>query len=173
MNIEIDWVDKSFSNDRKKFRSEVIEGFLEEDAGTGKGNLATKYRYIVARFGANTIYLQRPAQFNNGFDFTLNVSGINFNPNGRATTRPTHDNILTDLKQKKIENSLLYQQLKTEIDLIFNCQHNNKNWNRIQFSSGLNVPILLTCIKWLFLEQDVTYWNYSGRNMLFNAIEQI
>jgi len=63
--------------------------------------------------------LKRPAQFNNGFDFTLNVSNINFNPNGIATTRPTHGNIYEDLVLKKKTNPKLYKKIKIQIDKIF------------------------------------------------------
>lgn len=173
MSIEIDWTQKTFSHDRALFRKEVVMGFLDERAGTGKGSLATKYKYVVARLEGKEIYLQRPAQFNNGFDFTLNVSDMNFNPQGRRTTRPTHKNIIDDLRLKKSENSELYQQLKAEIDLLFYCKESMTNWATICFGSGLSVPILLTCIKWLFLEQDITYWNYSGRAMLFDVIQRV
>ena len=29
---------------------------------------------------------------------------------------------------------------------------------------------VLKTIKWLFIEQDITYWNWSGRAMLYSAI---
>lgn len=173
MNTEIDWSQQVFSHDRKAFRSEVINGFLAEEPGMGKGELTSRYQYVVANFDNNRVYLQRPAQFNNGFDFTIHVSGINFNPTGRRTTRPTHHNILEDLRAKKSENEVLYEQLTKEIDLLFNCQSNQTNWATLHFNVGLSTPILLTCIKWLFVEQDVTYWNYSGRHMFYNAIRQI
>ena len=32
------------------------------------------------------------------------------------------------------------------------------------------IQIILLAIKWLFMEQDCAYWNYSGRKMLFNAL---
>lgn len=169
----IDWKEKAFSNDRTLFRQEVVQGFLQEQAGQGRGDLTSKYRYIVAEYDEHEIYLQRPAQFNNGFDFTLNVSGINFNPDGRRTTRPTHNNILDDLNLKKSENIILYQHLKDEIEAIFECRASQTNWNDLIFQSGLATPILLHCIKWLFVEQDITYWNYSGRYMLWNSINRI
>jgi hypothetical protein len=33
--------------------------------------------------------------------------------------------------------------------------------------------MLLKILKWLFIEQDITYWNYDGRQMLKMAIEQV
>lgn len=32
------------------------------------------------------------------------------------------------------------------------------------------IAIILLAIKWLFIEQDITYWNWSGRNMLYNQL---
>ena len=36
--------------------------------------------------------------------------------------------------------------------------------------AGLIILIILLAIKWLFIEQDITYWNWSGRNMLYNHL---
>jgi hypothetical protein len=36
---------------------------------------------------------------------------------------------------------------------------------------GLPPDQLLYIIKWLFIEQDVTYWLQTGRDMLMAAIE--
>jgi len=33
------------------------------------------------------------------------------------------------------------------------------------------IAIILLAIKWLFIEQDITYWNWSGRNMLMNSLK--
>lgn len=168
MNI-INLTSQSFSNDRTLLRRELINFFLQEEPGTGKGNLTSKYRYYVKIVGNHIIYLNRPANLNNGFDFTLNVSNINFNINGKkASTRPTHQNVLDDLQLKKQTNPQLYNQLLQEIERTYNCQPpNNVNFN---FGVGYNSEIILECIKWLFAEQDVTYWNYSGRAMFYDKI---
>jgi hypothetical protein len=39
--------------------------------------------------------------------------------------------------------------------------------------SGLPVDALLKLLKWLFIEQDIRDWNYSGRKMLMDAIRKI
>ena len=167
----IDLTNHPFSQDRELFRSEIINLFLRESPGTGKGVLTSKYRYVVKIVGEKEIYLNRPAQFNNGFDFTLNVSNIKFNIGGRSTTRPTHGNILDDLRAKKDENPGLYSEMRQEIVRIYECLTPNKIL--FKFNVGINSEILLECIRWLFLEQDVTYWNYSGRAMLHSHIIQI
>lgn len=32
------------------------------------------------------------------------------------------------------------------------------------------IQIILLAVKWLFMEQDCAYWNYSGRKMLMDAL---
>lgn len=161
-----------FSHDRKELRKQVINLFLDEDPGTGTGSYCTKYEYITKTLlSGENVFLKRPAQFNNGFDFTVHVSNINFNIGGRYTTRPTHQNIIDDLSSKKEKNKAQYQQLITQIDLIYNCLE--PEITDFDFKIGFDVDLLLECVKWLFVEQDVTYWNYSGRNMLYQAILDI
>jgi len=169
--IIIDLTKHKFKNNRSELRKEIINFFLKENPGTGKGEFTSRYNYVVKKKGNREVYLKRPAQFNNGFDFTLNVSNINFNQGGRATTRPTHGNILDDLFQKKVANAELYNELKIQIDKIYNCQSPDKF--EFNFGIGLDTEILLECIKWLFVEQDVTYWNYSGRAMFYSKIQEI
>lgn len=167
MNI-VDLSNHQFPGNRDLLRKELIGFFLNETPGTGKGVNTSKYEYIVKRINGHQVYLSRPAQFNNGFDFTLNVSNINFNSGGRATTRPTHQNILDDLLSKKTENSAVYTRLMAEITNIYNCQP--PVTLSFPFINGYSSEIILECIKWLFAEQDVTYWNYSGRAMFYNGI---
>lgn len=172
MLTKVDWTNKQFSYDRNVFRKEVIEEFTKELPGTGKGEQASKYEYCVLKQDTFTVVLKRPAQFNHGFDFTLHVIGMNFNPTGRSTTRPAHPHILEDLKKKKEENIEKYQLLLRKIENIFHCTFLDNNI-QINFENGLPTNILLECIKWLFLEQDITYWNYSGRSMLYDSIKSI
>jgi len=167
----IDLTNFSFSSDRAELRTQIINHFLKEEPGTGKGENTTRYSYIVRRVGETEVFLKRPAQFNNGFDFTVNVSNINFNPNGRPTSRPTHQNIFDDLELKKDSNEELYLELCANVQRIYSCQKPlNENLN---FDVGLNTAVLLECIKWLFVEQDVTYWNFSGRAMFYQGILEI
>jgi hypothetical protein len=179
MNI-IDLTNHEFSNDRAELRKELINLFLQESPGQGTGDQASKYKYIVKQLNdGKNVFLSRPANLNNGFDFTLNVENINFNEGltnddgrpKRASTRPTHQNILEDLSAKKSENFSLYSELMEQIDLIFNCQEPTKT--NLPFSSGHPSDLILECLKWLFIEQDVTYWNNSGRGMLYGHIKEI
>lgn len=60
------------------------------------------------------------------------------------------------------------------IDLVWNCREPDeiiKN-NKVVFNKGMSVEMLLKVLKWLFIEQDITYWNYDGREMLRRAIKK-
>jgi hypothetical protein len=40
------------------------------------------------------------------------------------------------------------------------------------FHEGLPIDMLLKVLKWLFIEQDVTFWNYYGRGKLRVGIKE-
>jgi hypothetical protein len=59
------------------------------------------------------------------------------------------------------------------IDGIYGCDEPNeilKKYPTFTFKVGLPVDALLKVLKWMFIEQDLTYWNWSGRRMLMGGI---
>ena len=179
MTLQIKNIDISNCSSRKEIRTKLVTTFLAEEPGTGKGDNASKYRYFVETLSdGSKIFLERPARLNKGMDFVVNIENFVFysnKPNKKGTfakiPAPAHHNILDDLKEKKLSNPSEYKKLRAEIDNIFNVRpYTHKN---IKFKSGLPVEVLLNLIKWLFIEQDVTYWNFSGRNMLMEGINNI
>lgn len=61
------------SGDRALKRKALISYFLDELAGTGKGNCASRYEYTVETYGEYGIHLKRPTRLNKGFDFTCSL----------------------------------------------------------------------------------------------------
>ena len=59
------------------------------------------------------------------------------------------------------------------IDDVWNCKEPDSvlRNNKVVFQKGFPVEMLLKILKWLFIEQDITYWNYDGRKMLRVAID--
>lgn len=158
---------------RQEIREKVVYEFLKEEPGTGTGDLASKYIYYVEKLrGGNRIFLSRPAPLNKGFDFIIRVEGINFNAGrGRVRTNPTHADIQQDLEHKKAENPKLYALLFRLIQQIYACrQIQLKDYSNVNFKAGYPTDLILFVIKWLFIEQDITYWNFSGRAMLMSKI---
>jgi hypothetical protein len=173
-----DTIECNFSNDgsRNDVRMRVVNKFSEETPGEGKGELASKYRYTVEQLSGNhSVLLKRPANLKNGFDFLITVPGINFALDGeRARDNPKHEDIINDLMLKKQENEDMYQLLFSFINLTFECNEIEESWfDNLEFESGYPCDLIIKTIKWFFIEQDIRYWNYSGRFMLMSEIEKV
>lgn len=160
---------------RNDIRMEVVNILSTEEPGQGKDNLASRYTYYVETLNDNRqIYLKRPAYLHNGFDFVVCVEGINFNPSGRRRDYPTHDNILDDLEEKYRSNPDNYAILYDILEKTYYCEYADLSiLDSLDFKSGFPCDLLVKTLKWLFIEQDIRYWNYSGRDMLWNGIYTI
>ena len=159
-----------FDKDRKELRDNLIDLFKSENAGKGKGDLSTKVVYCVEDVNGEIIYLKRPAPLNKGFDFEVHTKNKLFF--GRIKTRPSHECIKKILKDLKSQDIKIYDSVQSIINELYNC--NESNLSSITYSiNGISVEILLKCIKWLFIEQDITYWSYSGREMLYKGLKSV
>ena len=165
----------TFSNagSRNEVRMRVVDTFAAEEPGTGKGDAASRYRYYVETLASgDRVYLQRPANLHNGFDFLVCVKNANYAPIGkRRRNYPKHTDIAEDLQVKKEENREMYSRLYLLVKRVYECQDvSDEEMQGIHFTSGLPVDHILKAIKWLFIEQDIRYWNYSGRDMTWGII---
>jgi hypothetical protein len=84
---------------------------------------------------------------------------------------PAHSHILDDLRLKKNENEDLYNELQSRIDSLFHCEE--PIYENLKFDTGYPTDLVLKTLKWLFIEQDIRDWSYSGRQMLYDAISAI
>ena len=165
------------ANNRVDIRNELVSLFLKEQPGTGKGDDCSAYRYMVETFNHYSVVLNRPVGLNKGFDFTVNIDGMKFKKK-RTYSYPSHQNIVDILQAVKNANPIQYQSVALEIRNIYNCSSPNlQNVAGITFLDYTNTPrpieIILLAIRWLFVEQDITYWNWSGRNMLFSSLQNL
>lgn len=163
----------SVSGDRASIRKQVIVAFLDENPGTGCGEDCSKYIYEVELLASgNKVFLKRPAALNKGVDFEVHVQGIMFRP-ARLVTMPSHKNIFQDLSAKQKENPLEYERVKNILNRLYTCQDvSEADYRSLNFTSGHSIETVLKAIKWLFIEQDVTYWNWSGRYMLYSGLKE-
>lgn len=89
---------------RKTYRNNLILKFLEEEAGTGKWELSSKYKYNVeTTCSGRKVYLLRPANLNKGMDFIVHLENIQFRSKGAFKDRSTHSEIIQDLINKKMK----------------------------------------------------------------------
>ncbi|MBO4983793.1 MAG: hypothetical protein J6D23_07010 [Clostridia bacterium] len=166
------------SVNRAQMRRDLITTFINEQPGTGNGNNASRYRYNVENLNANySIFLKRPTMLNKGFDFTVNISGMLFKKQ-RTYSNPSHSDIINALTYCKNNFSVIYRNdIIPILNNIYNCKPVN-----VSVLSGATfidyqgvshpIEIILLAVKWLFMEQDCAYWNYSGRAMFYNALKQ-
>ena len=163
------------SGNREEKRRALIMSFLNEEAGTGHKAEASRYRYNVDSYQQYQIFLKRPTQLNKGFDFTVNVEGMYFKKN-RRYSNPSHQDIFDALSDCKDNYSQEYSFVRDAIRRIYDGEDVNMTHINASFLDyeGKKRPIqvILLAIKWLFMEQDCAYWNYSGRKMLFFELQR-
>ena len=168
---------KLVANSREDARRKVVNKFLDEKFGEGNGDLASKYEYTVEIFDNYHVVLKRPAPLNKGFDFVVYTPKVYYKiGNKRRHQNPSHNDIVQILSKIKADiGDKKYDPLKKMIGDIFALKDFNIEIARgIVFcdADGNEHPlaILLLAIRWLFIEQDITYWNTSGRAMLMNHL---
>ena len=163
------------TGNRIEKRKHLISYFLEEDPGTGRDKKASRYQYNVERYGNYKIYLKRPTRLNKGFDFTVNIEGMYFKKN-RKYSNPSHEDIIEALTccKKKCPNE--YNAIRKALTEIYKCNDTDLSQINAYFLDHNNIKhpiqVILLTIKWLFMEQDCAYWNYSGREMLFDELKK-
>lgn len=167
---------------RKELRMLYVNIFGEEKPGVGKEKgRKQEYKYIVDIFNDDNkeyrIFLNRPATTNWGVDFTICVEYKNKNDKdyqkynfSKNSNRPSHKNIFEDLIEKKKESEQGYQKIIDLINRIYNLDFpREKEIESIESEfflnkRGFSLILLLKMIKWLYIEQDVTYWLVSGKD---------
>jgi hypothetical protein len=158
---------------RNELRKIVLNEFLTERPGTGRGEKASRHKYVVEELkDGRKIYLLRPAWLKVGFDFEIWVERWSNNED----KRPSHDDVLNDLRQKRKEKPQVYKKLHEAMLRIYNCEEPDEiieNYKELRFESGLSVELILKVIKWFFIEQDIRFWNFSGRRMFKEALDGI
>lgn len=166
------------ATDRSSYRSQLVSEFLKEQPGTT--NSVTEYYYYVDVLqDGNRIYLKRPTSLNKGVDFEVRVENTQFRYGVRGNVistgnRPGHNDIHHDLETKKAENPAEFMRLRDLLEKTYNCTPIlDREYSGFSFTSGHSVEIIFKALKWIFIEQDVTYWNRSGRAMLYNGLSSI
>lgn len=160
---------------REDYRRQLITLFLDEEHGSRTS--VSEYKYNVDTLSDGTvIYLKRPTALNKGVDFEVRVEGINFRYGKYGNVistgnRPSHMDLYKDLENKQKEGNPSFSSLKTILDKIYNCETvSMEEYNGFSFSTGYSIELIMTTLKWLFIEQDITYWNRSGREMLYLSL---
>jgi hypothetical protein len=158
---------------RREARRETIRRFLKERPGKGTKDLASRYRYDVESLPyGRRLYLIRPSWKKKGMDFEIWVEGYNNGGDGR----PSFEELFHDLLRKRKESRPKFDTLLGYISQVYRLEEPDDilaRRARPRFSTGLRVEVILKILKWFFIEQDITYWNYGGRAKLKGAIDKL
>ena len=160
------------SSDRRTLRRTIAEKWSDEDPHTN-------YRYNVEQCAdGKRVYLLRPTWLNKGFDFQVNVEGlVKVLKPARGPTRemPSHGDLVHDLRSKLAKRPDDAAVLFEAIGAVYNCGDPATIVGQMPrltaLKEGWPVDQLLYTIKWLMIEQDITYWLQTGRDMLMSGIE--
>ena len=153
---------------RHEIVRKVVNTFISfEYSRKGKG---ISFRYPVERLSKGILYISRPGRKKN-FDFKVVVDKSYQFGKGR------HVDIALFLRQIRKHNKRRYNVLFKAINKIYNCSENDvdkilksKTGFNKTFRSNKDNERILKIIKWLFIMEDIVYWDKEGRAFLYNFL---
>ena len=159
---------------RERLRIAVLTKWAEEECGNA---IAFKrYRYNVEQLpNGGMVYLHRPAFMNKGCDFVVHCEPAIPRDDGKKYKNPRHQDLTGELKRisEQIQNG--NTRILAAVEAVWRCE--NITTTCASLCGGINNPEwkfraerVLKVAKWLFIEQDITDWNTSGRGMLMAGI---
>ncbi|MDY3069052.1 MAG: hypothetical protein SOR57_05225 [Parabacteroides sp.] len=156
-------------SDKAEIRKFLLCTFILEEC-------KTKLRYYVETLSdGKRIYIERPGKLNKGCDFIIYVEDL-LKYKNMNDKPPKHDDLLNDLRVKQsflskedFNKVLLSIKDIYELRPFLNAYSKVKDINCI----GWSFELLLKLCRWFFIEQDITYWAHSGRDMLYTEIRKL
>jgi len=159
---------------RHEIVRKIINTFIDtESQQRGKG---VKFRYPVENLSTGAqLFIFRPGGLNKwNFDFKVEV------PEELGLGKGSHGEIAADLRKKKQENEQKFGELLQAITAIYDCSGSDvdqllEKYPDLQtsFQIGAKVEFFLKVVKWMFIMEDIVYWNYQGRAMLYNGLKEV
>ena len=152
----------------------VVNVFIQtEFENRGKG---VRFNYPVEQFiDGSSLFIFRPAGLRKwNFDFKVNVTPE------MGLGKGTHAEIALDFTNKKRENERGFAELIKVMEEM--CTSSEADVSEIlkrhpslqtSFQTGSNVEVLLKVLKWMFIMEDIVYWNYDGRMKLYNYLKEV
>ncbi|MBM4366436.1 MAG: hypothetical protein FJ102_09485 [Deltaproteobacteria bacterium] len=158
------------ATDRAGVRAEVLAAWIEELPGTPSER--NTYRYDVEFLSdGGRVYLRRPAWKNKGADFVVYCEGFTRYKNGNDAP-PSHGDLQSAMRRVAARSPSHRAELLLALRRIWDCEASGvvlADLNLLRRDADAERALLVA--KWLFIEQDVTYWTESGRHMLRRGLE--
>lgn len=155
-------------------RSEIVQKVVNTFINTERGQMrpGTTFLYPVENLPKGQLFIRRPGGLQKwNFDFKVLV------PEELGLGRGTHAEMLAYLKKTKKETPRKFKALLQALTEIYDCSRNDvdkilKKYSVLKDSpkKGASIEIFLKVIKWMFIMEDIVYWNYKGRTKLYEAL---
>jgi hypothetical protein len=172
-------IDLALEGDRERLRRDLTAIFLDEMAGTSEES--NYYTYVVYKRADDVnVVLARPTWLNKGFDFAICVPSCSFrSPKLRWSTRPSHDHLCAILHALRRGYPEQFRYVAEGIRQAYACLDFGP---ALLEASGIHVEglhgirgripgdIAVVAARWMFIEQDITYWTHSGRAKLLGKL---
>lgn len=160
----------------ESLRFAVLTKWSQEKRGSATA--FQRYRYDVETFAnGGTIYLHRPAFKNKGCDFVVHCEPQIQRDDGKKIKSPRHSDLIAELVELAKQVPSGQALLLSSIEEVWNCKSVANICKSLHQSFAtpelmMRTERALKVAKWLFIEQDITDWNTSGRDMLMNGIRR-
>lgn len=155
---------------REQIRSKLLMVWEAELPGSGQ------YRYNVEECAdGSKIYLLRPASLNKGCDFKIISENFKRWKNGNDKA-PKHDDVSDLIRNVLREDSTLKNDIVPAIESIYICKNTSyvfSEYPRLLATHECKAERSLKLLKWMWIEQDITYWTGEGRQMLKRGIDSL
>jgi len=178
--IVCDSIEIKETMNRREIVQKIVNTFIDtEHKERGKG---VQFRYPVEKlycmeedklFPENTqLFIVRPGGLQKwNFDFKVDITGE------MGLEKGKHTDIASDIRAKTKQNRKDIGRLLKAIEEIFNCSENDADKVlekyadlKALFNKGAQIEIILKVLKWMFIMEDIVYWNYYGRVFLHNFL---
>lgn len=171
----IEW--QLLEDTREKLRVAVLMKWAKEVCGSAAD--FQRYRYNVEQLpNGGLVYLHRPAFMNKGCDFVVHCDPAIPRDDGKRYKNPRHKDLTGELKRITEQIADGNTRILAAVDAVWRCEDvattcallcdgiDNPDW-------AFRAERALKVAKWLFIEQDITDWNTSGRDMLMKEIKNV
>jgi hypothetical protein len=157
------------STDRAHIRRDLFMLWTQEKPGTS--DLTNAYRYNVETLcDGSHLYLLRPTRLNKGADFVINCEGFLKYKNGNDRP-PKHEDLVVEALEIAPEPHARTELLHG-LESIYRCVDSAQVIGNLRLlRQKVRAERVLLIAKWFFIEQDLTYWTQSGRQMLRDELE--
>ncbi|AMS32682.1 hypothetical protein AEM42_10345 [Betaproteobacteria bacterium UKL13-2] len=157
------------STDRASIRTELFTLWTKELPGTSSTTNTYRYNVEILADGS-AIYLSRPTRLNKGADFVICCEGFLKFKNGNDKP-PRHEDLISEAISLT-PGSESRAELLHALACIYRCEDSAVVVRSLQaLQNNSRAERVLFIAKWFFIEQDLTYWTQSGRQMLRDELE--